>query len=48
MALIVLGVIGVYNSREYRDSKVAAAGSGQPSVKMATPWFEGYAIDACG
>jgi hypothetical protein len=49
LALVVLGVVGVYNSREYRDSKINAAGAtGHPSVNMATPWFEGYAIDACG
>jgi hypothetical protein len=48
LALLVLGVIGVYNSREYRDAKITAAGSGQPAVHMSTPWFEGYAIDACG
>jgi hypothetical protein len=48
LALVLLGVIGVYNSREYRDSKIAAAGGGHPSVNMATPWFEGYVVDACG
>ena len=48
LALVILGVIGVYNSREYRDNKIAAAGGGHPSVNMATPWFEGYAVDVCG
>jgi hypothetical protein len=47
--LVVLGCLGVYNSREYLDGKVNANGSGQPpSVNMATPWFEGYAVDECG
>ena len=48
LALVLLGVLGVYNSREYRDSKIANAGTGQPAVKMATPWFEGYAVEICG
>jgi hypothetical protein len=46
--LLLLGVIGVYNSREYLDGKVAHGGSGKPSVNMTTPWFEGYAVDECG
>jgi hypothetical protein len=41
-------VIGVYNSREYLDGKVAQGGGGKPSVNMTTPWFEGYAVDECG
>src|SRR5580698_2415011 len=46
--LLLLGVIGVYNSREYLDGKVAGQGSGKPTVNMTTPWFEGYAVDECG
>lgn len=46
--LLVLGVVGVYNSREYRDSKINAAGTVPPTVGQTPPWFEGYAIDECG
>jgi len=48
VVLVLLGVAGVYNSREYLDNQVNSNGSGQPSVHMATPWFEGYAVDICG
>ena len=48
LALLVLGVVGVYNSREYRDGKINAAGQWAPPVHQSPPWFEGYAIDECG
>jgi len=44
--LLVLGVVGVYNSREYLDAKTNKAGTVQPTV--GTSWFEGYAVDECG
>lgn len=45
-ALILLGVIGVFNSREYLDGKTSKAGTVAPTV--GTSWFEGFAVDACG
>jgi hypothetical protein len=48
LVLVVLGVLGVYNSREYLDNKVNAAGNTAPKVGQSPPWLEGYAIDACG
>jgi len=44
--LILLGVLGVYNSREYLDAKNNKQGNAAPAV--GTKWFEGYAIDECG
>ncbi|HUB69882.1 MAG TPA: hypothetical protein VL984_05630 [Acidimicrobiales bacterium] len=44
--LVLLGVLGVYNSREYLDNKVNNAGTIAPTV--GTTWFEGFAIDECG
>jgi hypothetical protein len=38
----------VYNSREYRDSRINKVGNQAPTVNMATPWLEGYAVDICG
>lgn len=46
--LIVLGVIGVYNSREYANNKINAAGAGTPKVGQSPPWYEGFAVDVCG
>jgi hypothetical protein len=45
-ALVLLGVIGVYNSREYRDAKITNQGNSAPAV--GTTWYEGFAVDACG
>jgi len=45
-ALLLLGVIGVYNSREYLDAKTAAPASQAPTI--GTTWWEGLAVDACG
>jgi hypothetical protein len=44
--LLVLGVVGVFNSREYLDAKTTKAGTVPPTV--GTSWFEGYAVDECG
>jgi len=46
--LIVLGVLGVYNATQYRDAKVNAAGNVAPTVGQSPPWFQGYAVEACG
>ncbi len=46
--LVILGVVGVYNSREYRQNQINNQGNGQPAVNMATSWFEGFAVDICG
>ena len=46
--LLVLGVLGVYNSREYRDAAINKQGSTAPTVHQKPPWYEGYAIDECG
>jgi len=48
LVLLVLGVVGVYNSREYRDAGINKQGSTPPTVHQKPPWFEGYAIDECG
>jgi hypothetical protein len=48
LVLLVLGVVGVFNSREYRDAKINAQGTTAPTVGESPPWFEGYAIDECG
>ncbi|HXR21701.1 MAG TPA: hypothetical protein VN786_04010 [Acidimicrobiales bacterium] len=48
LVLLVLGVVGVYNSREYRDAGINKQGSVPPTVHQKPPWFEGYVIDECG
>ena len=48
VVLVVLGVIGVYNSREYANNKINAQGTGAPKVGQSPPWYEGFAVDACG
>ena len=48
LVLLVLGVLGVYNSREYRDAAINKQGNTAPLVHQKPPWFEGYAIDECG
>jgi hypothetical protein len=48
LVLLVLGVVGVFNSREYRDAKINSQGVGNPAVHQSPPWFEGYLIDECG
>jgi hypothetical protein len=48
LVLVVLGVIGVYNSREYANNKINAQGTGAPKVGQSPPWYEGYAVDICG
>jgi hypothetical protein len=46
--LLVLGVIGVYNSREYRSAKINSQGNTPPTVNQSPEWYEGFAVDACG
>jgi cell division septation protein DedD len=46
--LVVLGLVGVYNSRELLDAKTNQNGAGKPAVHQSPPWFEGFAVDACG
>jgi hypothetical protein len=48
LVLLILGVLGVYNSREYRDAAINKQGNTAPTVHQKPPWFEGYAIDECG
>ena len=48
LVLLVLGVVGVYNGREYRDGKINSQGNVAPKVHQSPPWFEGYTIDECG
>jgi hypothetical protein len=48
LVLLVLGVVGVYNAREYRMAKINAAGTVPPTVGQTPPWFEGLAVEACG
>jgi hypothetical protein len=46
--LIILGVLGVYNATQYRDNKVNSEGNAAPTVGQAPPWYQGYAVEACG
>jgi hypothetical protein len=46
--LIVLGFLGVYNATQYRDTQVNAAGTSAPTVGQSPPWYQGYAVEACG
>ena len=46
--LVLLGLIGVYNSREYLDAKTNANGKFAPKVGQSPPWYEGFAVDECG
>jgi hypothetical protein len=48
IVLLVLGLVGVYNSREYLDAKTNANGKHAPKVGQKPPWYEGFAIDECG
>ncbi|HUC15834.1 MAG TPA: hypothetical protein VMS00_15395 [Acidimicrobiales bacterium] len=48
LVLLVLGVLGVYNSREYRSAAINKQGNTAPTVHQKPPWFEGYTIDECG
>jgi hypothetical protein len=48
LVLLVLGVVGVYNSREYRDAQINKQGNVAPLVNQKPPWYEGYTIDECG
>ena len=46
--LLVLGVVGVYNSREFRSAKINSQGNTPPTVNQSPAWYEGFAVDACG
>ena len=46
--LMVLGVLGVYNATHYRNGKVNEAGNAAPTVGQSPPWYQGYAVEACG
>jgi hypothetical protein len=48
VVLVLLGVIGVWNSREYANNKVNQQGNGAPKVGQSPPWYEGFAVDVCG
>jgi hypothetical protein len=46
--LLLLGVLGVYNATQYRNDKVNSAGNTAPTVGQSPPWYQGYAVEACG
>jgi hypothetical protein len=46
--LVVLGLVGVYNATQYRDNKVNEQGNVAPTVGQTPPWYQGYAVEACG
>jgi hypothetical protein len=46
--LFVLGFVGIYNASHYRDNKVNEQGNTAPTVGQSPPWYQGYAVDACG
>jgi hypothetical protein len=48
LVLVLLGVAGVYNSREFRDNQINKQGNSQPAVHRTPPWFEGFGVEACG
>ncbi|HTT89536.1 MAG TPA: hypothetical protein VMF65_08260 [Acidimicrobiales bacterium] len=48
VVLVVLGVLGIYNATQYRDAKVNSAGNTAPTVGQSPPWYQGYAVEACG
>jgi hypothetical protein len=48
VVLVALGVIGVWNSRQYANAKVNSQGAGAPKVGQSPPWYEGFAVDICG
>ena len=48
LVLIVLGVVGVWSSRDYANNKINGQGNAAPKVGQSPPWYEGFAVDACG
>ncbi len=48
VVLVVLGLVGIYNATQYRDAKVNAVGNTAPTVGQTPPWYQGYAVEACG
>jgi len=48
LVLVVLGIVGIYNSREYQNAKIDSQGNVAPKVGVSPPWYEGFAVDACG
>jgi hypothetical protein len=48
VVLVVLGLLGVYNATQYRNTKVNSAGNTAPTVGQTPPWYQGYAVEACG
>jgi len=48
LLLLLLGILGVYNSREFRTNKISQQGTGTPTVGQSPPWYEGFALDVCG
>jgi hypothetical protein len=45
--IIILGLVGITNSRERRLSQIKAAGQSTPPT-VGTTWFMGYAVYECG
>src|SRR5581483_3656798 len=48
LVLLLLGVIGVYNAREYLNHKNAPNANHPPVVGQSPPWHMAYGIDICG
>ncbi|MGC8627879.1 MAG: hypothetical protein ACP5VR_10090 [Acidimicrobiales bacterium] len=48
LLLVLLGVIGVVNAREFRSGQINKNGNSPPTVGQSPPWYEGYAVEACG
>ncbi len=48
LALVLLGVVGVYNAREFRTAQINSNGNTPPTVGQSPPWYEGYAVEICG
>ena len=46
--LVLLGVIGVFNAREFRTNQINKNGNTPPTVGQSPPWYEGFAVEACG
>jgi hypothetical protein len=46
--LLLLGVIGVFNAREFRTAQIDSNGNTPPTVGQTPPWYEGFAVDICG
>ncbi len=46
VAVVILGILGTWASRDRREAQINSAGGTPPTV--GTVWNEGYAVDECG